>query len=460
MKFSLLIHRPVVRQCLAPLTTACAVAMLTACTSTTPQPTPAQSPTVYSDPFAYCAAVGTVDAPNEQYSGPAMPEIIVQGMIQQGIVSADAPLEFQQNAVWRCMDGQVWVCHFGANLPCLERADTSREPTPAMESFCQADPAAESIPAAVTGRATVYEWRCNAGRPQVSRQVLRVDAQGYLADFWYALTPPQAAPPATATTAPLPTATPEPTPASAYAHDQVIRFDSGPLDFKAEGAVLSGQRDRYELQVVPGEMLDVWLMSLEGNAVLSILGPDGAPLPGTEEGQGVTRWTVILPAGGTHSIVVGSTGGNASYTISVHTTVPVYQALALPNCQALQADLTRAFGMRFNLIDTPFTDPFTGASGMACTLEANGTGADFGTLPQVMAQVRSVLVGWQENPSYAADSPTATATAFTRDRALLLVMASWEPRADANCSTDQPISACPLTPEQQLFSVRLQGVQY
>jgi len=111
-------------------------------------------------------------------------------MIQQGIVSADAPLEFQQNAVWRCMDGQVWVCHFGANLPCL--ADTSREPTPAMESFCQANPAAESIPAAVTGRTTVYEWRCNAGRPQVSRQVLRVDAQGYLADFWYALTPPPA----------------------------------------------------------------------------------------------------------------------------------------------------------------------------------------------------------------------------------------------------------------------------
>ena len=97
---------------------------------------------------------------------------------------------------------------------------------------------------------------------------------------------------------------------------------------------------------------------------------------------------------------------------------------------------------------------------MACTLEADGTGADSGTLPQVMAQVRSVLVGWQENPSYAADGPTATATAFTRDRALLLVMASWEPRADANCPTDQPISACPLTPEQQLFSVRLQGVQY
>lgn len=271
---------------------------------------------------------------------------------------------------------------------------------------------------------------------------------------------PTAPPTATATAAPAPTATTEPTSATAYAHEQVIRFDSEPLDFRAEGAVLSGQRDRYELQVVPGEMLDVWLMSLEGNAVLSILGPDGAPLPGTEEGRDVTRWTVILPAGGTHSIVVGSTRGNASYTLSVHTAIPAYQPLSLQDCQTLQADLTRAFGMRFTLIDTPFTDPITGASGMACTLEANGTGADFGTLPEVMTKVRSVLAGWQENPLYAADSPTASMTAFTRDRALLVAMASWEPRADADCPTDQPISACPLTPEQQLFSVRLQGVQY
>lgn len=153
-------------------------------------------------------------------------------------------------------------------------------------------------------------------------------------------------------------------------------------------------------------------------------------------------------------------GSNASYTLSVHTAIPAYQPLSLQDCQTLQADLTRAFGMRFTLIDTPFTDPITGASGMACTLEANGTGADFGALPEVMTKVRSVLAGWQENPLYAADSPTASMTAFTRDRALLVAMASWEPRADADCPTDQPISACPLTPEQQLFSMRLQGVQY
>ena len=57
-----------------------------------------------------------------------------------------------------------------------------------MKEFCTANPAAEVIPAAVTGRATVYEWKCNEGQPEVVRQVFQVDPQGFLADFWYALT--------------------------------------------------------------------------------------------------------------------------------------------------------------------------------------------------------------------------------------------------------------------------------
>ena len=143
----------------------------------------------YSDPFAYCAAVGAIDAPDAQYDGPAMPDAIVQGMIQQGIVTADAPPDFQDNAVWRCMDGKVWVCHFGANLPCQEKADTSQQPTQEMQDFCQANPTADSIPAVVTGRATVYEWTCADGQPQAGRQLFQSDPQGYLADFWFELAP-------------------------------------------------------------------------------------------------------------------------------------------------------------------------------------------------------------------------------------------------------------------------------
>ncbi len=85
------------------------------------------------------------------------------------------------------MNNNVWVCHFGANLPCLEKADLSRAPTPEMETFCMANPSADSIPAAVTGRATVYEWKCNAGKPEAGQQIVQVDPQGFLADFWYEL---------------------------------------------------------------------------------------------------------------------------------------------------------------------------------------------------------------------------------------------------------------------------------
>jgi putative hemolysin len=143
----------------------------------------------YDDPFAYCATVGTIDTPDGRYSGAKMPDSVIQGMIQQGIVSADAPLEFQQNAVWRCMNNSVWVCHFGANLPCLEKADTTQTPTSEMADYCQANPTADFIPAAVTGRATVYEWGCKDGKPEVVKQLFESDPQGYLADFWYELAP-------------------------------------------------------------------------------------------------------------------------------------------------------------------------------------------------------------------------------------------------------------------------------
>ena len=141
----------------------------------------------YADPFAYCAAVGTIDSPDARYTGPKMPNSIIEGMIAKGIISADAPADFQKNAVWRCVDAHVWVCHFGANLPCLEKANTSKVATSEMEDYCKTNPGVDVIPAAVTGRATVYEWKCNAGKPEVVKQVFQVDPQGYLSNFWYEL---------------------------------------------------------------------------------------------------------------------------------------------------------------------------------------------------------------------------------------------------------------------------------
>ena len=148
------------------------------------------SATTYTDPFAYCAAVGTIDAPDASYTGEKMPESILKGLVEKGVVTADAPAEIQAHATWRCMDSQVWVCHYGANIPCDTKADTSQTPTAGMDEFCKANANSDFIPAVATGRATVYNWSCKDGKAVVGKQILEVDAQGYLAQFWYELSAP------------------------------------------------------------------------------------------------------------------------------------------------------------------------------------------------------------------------------------------------------------------------------
>ncbi len=157
----------------------------------TSEPAPEDAQTEAGDPFAYCAAAGTDDAPADETVDGELPDAIVQGMIAQSIIAADAPAAIQQAALWRCMNGNVWVCTVGANLPCGEKADLSETPTQAMEDFCQSNASAEAIPATVTGRATVYSWQCDGETPTVIEQLFTADAQGYLAEFWTELTPQQ-----------------------------------------------------------------------------------------------------------------------------------------------------------------------------------------------------------------------------------------------------------------------------
>jgi hypothetical protein len=143
--------------------------------------------TTFTDPFQYCMAVGTIDSFDSRYTGLIMPESLVKEIISKGIVSADAPPEFQDNAIWRCMDNHVWVCIFGANIPCDKKADTSTSPSPEIKDYCKSNPNSDFLPAYVTGRLTVYEWKCASGKPEIGRQVLQVDSQGFPSNYWYQL---------------------------------------------------------------------------------------------------------------------------------------------------------------------------------------------------------------------------------------------------------------------------------
>ncbi len=144
----------------------------------------------YDDPFAYCQAVGTIDAPDARYAGPEVPAVIVKAIREAAEIAESAPDDWvAQGTVWRCMDGQVWGCFRGANISCMAKANTDKTPSEEMEAYCKKHPDSELIPASVTGRETVYEWRCSGEKPEPVRQIFHPDKQGFISEFWYKLTP-------------------------------------------------------------------------------------------------------------------------------------------------------------------------------------------------------------------------------------------------------------------------------
>jgi Tol biopolymer transport system component len=182
---------------LALILTACSVQVKAGDTvnlTPTANPVPVQPTSVqqtYSDPFAYCAAVGTIDTPNARYTGPQINDEIINGFkIAAGLEASPAPKEmFEKMTIWRCMDGQVYACNFGANLPCSSKANTDKTPSLAMEDYCKANPDSVAIPMSVTGHSTIYSWHCVKDTPELLNQIENVDAAGYLTQIWYLIAP-------------------------------------------------------------------------------------------------------------------------------------------------------------------------------------------------------------------------------------------------------------------------------
>ncbi len=105
----------------------------------------------------------------------------------------------------------------------------------------------------------------------------------------------------------------------------------------------------------------------------------------------------------------------------------------------------------------PLSDPVNGKSGTGCQSLATGTGAQYQSPDTVNKELGSMLVseGWTEDPMLAAGGPTGIGSGYRKGNQLCLTSAMWQPDASANCPQDQPISACPVTPEQQLYTITL-----
>ena len=143
------------------------VPMIAASCSPKPQ-TVAPTAVTFADPFAYCAAVGTVDGPDARYRGPQVPDEVIDGFkLAARLEASTEPMEmFKKTTIWRCMGGRVYTCNFGANLPCDAKANTDRTPTQALADFCGANPGSDVIPMSVTGHDTIYSWHALRTHPK------------------------------------------------------------------------------------------------------------------------------------------------------------------------------------------------------------------------------------------------------------------------------------------------------
>jgi hypothetical protein len=110
-----------------------------------------------------------------------------------------------------------------------------------------------------------------------------------------------------------------------------IFFAMGSTRGTVGGHVLRGARDLYSLKAGQGQTMTVTITAPDDNAVFQIYEPgatvrrdsdgtlefDGKALRDADEGDDATRWSGRLPRAGTYLIVIGSTRGNARYSMDV-----------------------------------------------------------------------------------------------------------------------------------------------
>jgi len=140
----------------------------------------------YNSVWDYCKAVVRKTSVTEQRWGPSPAERKrFLRVARSKFLSEDAPESLLVGGLSvRCMAGEVWACHVGANLPCWAKADTSREPAAALRDFCRESPGARVIPMVVTGRETIFSWVCKGTTPVTERTTSKVDPDGFIADIW------------------------------------------------------------------------------------------------------------------------------------------------------------------------------------------------------------------------------------------------------------------------------------
>jgi len=123
--------------------------------------------------------------------------------------------------------------------------------------------------------------------------------------------------------------------------------------------------------------------------------------------------------------------------------------------------MQEALGIEATAGEASFEDYISDLTGTGCQVTVTGTGAYLGQMAAIAEALQTALQarGWREETAYRTDAPVGAATGWSKGDELCLLGVFWKPSANANCPQDQPISACNLRPEQQLYTITLNCVR-
>ena len=140
----------------------------------------------YRDVVAYCDAVQTVDAPDQRWTGAAIPHQVLGA----ADTKYSARVVEANNVLWRCMNGDVvWCLSWVTNF--CPKGDLSTKPSQAILTYCSSSRHLndDSIGRSDAGLGTIWTWACRNGVPFIRGQFAPVDARGFHAWIWHVLTP-------------------------------------------------------------------------------------------------------------------------------------------------------------------------------------------------------------------------------------------------------------------------------
>ncbi|MBN2115711.1 MAG: hypothetical protein JW730_04030 [Anaerolineales bacterium] len=280
---------------------------------------------------------------------------------------------------------------------------------------------------------------------------------------------PQGAAPTQPDLQPAATTAPQPPAADAVR----IEFQPNTTSWYTNGDLAAGASAHSVLTALRGQQMTLWLTTEPASdpvtpyATLVVTGADGQVFT---TGPGI-YWSGVLPVSQDYFIEIRSLAQqDITYQIVIDIPATVidpalgamYEPIPASLCQDLQATASQALGVEFlSQTPAPFLDIFAGEAGQGCHIGASGNGTQFDNPYEVMtALFNSVGLGWTQQPRYQADGPTGSVTGLTRDMALMLISAGWEPAPGVQCPADQPISNCNLTPEQKIYTIDINVAQY